>query len=255
MSWLANIIKGKPDEYTHAKLVKYGIGQHPGPRAIIKFSKAKISFKADLDLEKTFIKAYLAGAPDAKQKVKGLIVSYDDRQEYFKTLHMPISWRVAKGKGATTYKAKLDERAPLADVKELVQQDHPTTFFLLSLSPVDGTKPWSVVTKTSFPKSAPGSEDEESEKDPVFTKGSLGNTPECIEVLSDNLLPDVSDKISEKTKSVVLRHTIFIDDIEIPDDKKLSFSEKRRLAKKRGRLVRSIDIDGVVVEKEYAFLA
>ncbi len=254
MSWCAKIVNGENDEYVHAKLLKYGIGEHPGPRAFLKFSKARITFKADLDMEKVFIKAYLAGAPEGIHKIKGTVVTYEDRRDDTSKLQMPIMWKVSKGKGATTYKAKLSEAAPLGDIKGLVAIDDPTTFFLLSLNPKSSGSAWKVTTKTSFPKGGP-SDEEEEEKDPVFSKGALENTDPVMDFFSKELFPDAADKIGPKTKSVNLRQTIFIDDIEIPDDPSLSFKEKRKLAKKKGRLVRRITIDDKEFENEYPFLA
>jgi hypothetical protein len=46
-----------------------------------------------------------------------------------------------------------------------------------------------------------------------------------------------------------------IDKIIAPEDDKLPFSEKRRLAKKTGKLVRKITIDGKTTTKEYPFTA
>lgn len=254
MSWCAKIINGKSDEYVHSKLLKYGIGEHPGPRAFLKFSKARITFKADLDMEKVFIKAYLVGVPEGIHKIKGTVVTYMDRREETSKLTMPIMWKVSKGKGATTYKAKLNEAAPLGDIKGLVALDDPTTFFLISVNPKASGSPWKVTTKTSFPKGGP-SDDEEAEKDPVFCKGALENSDAVANYLSAELFPDIADKIGPKTKSVNIRQTIFIEDIEIPDDASLSFKEKRKLAKKKGRLVRKISIDDEEYEKEYQFLA
>jgi len=256
MSWVAKIIEGNPDEFSHARLVKYGIGSHPGPRTKLTLSKPSIKFKADLDQEKTILKGYLLGAPEGSHKVKGMLITYSDRTEEFGKLNMPITWKKSKGKGAPVFKAKLDEVAPLADIKALLEIDDPTTFYLLSLNPRDGTKPWKVTTKTSFPKGGPKEEEEDAdEKDPVFTKGALGNTPEVREFILDTYLPDFKDKLTEKSKNVTIRNNIVIEDIEIPDDPSLSFSEKRRLAKKRGKLIRSITIDGKDFTLEYEFLA
>lgn len=256
MSWVAKIIKGTPDEFTHARLVKYGIGNHPGPRTKITLSKASLKFKADLDQEKTILKGYLLGAPDGSHKVKGMMITYSDRTEEFSQLNMPITWKKSQGKGAPVFKAKLDEVAPIADIKALFDLDDPTTFYLLSLNPRAGTKPWQIVTKTSFPKGGPKEESEETEeKDPVFIKGSLGNTPEILEYVLDAFVPDLRDKINPKTKNITVRNNFVIEDIEIPDDPSLSFSEKRRLAKKRGKLVRVVSIDDKDYTLEYDFLA
>jgi hypothetical protein len=113
-----------------------------------------------------------------------------------------------------------------------------------------------VSTKTSFPKGGPsGEEEEEDEKDPVFIKGALGNTPEVLEYILDSYLPDLRDKIGPKTKNIMIRNNIVVEDIKIPDDPSLSFSEKRRLAKKQGKLIRLVTIDGKDHTLEYEFLA
>lgn len=257
MSWLAKIVTGEPDEYTHTRLVKYGIGRHPGPRALLKLSKARITFKADLDMEKVFINVYLDGVPDSPQKITGTVVTYDDNRDMTDNLTMPITWKVSKGKGATTYKAKLNEVAPLSDIKQLMKLDSPTTFFLLSINPSTGGT-WKIATKTSFPKGPAGDDGEskdKKEKSPVFTKGAYENSPETLELLVKTLLPEVADKVGPKTKSIFLKHILEIDDIEIPDDPNLSFKEKRKLAKKKGRLIRRITIDDETIEKEYDFVA
>ncbi len=255
MSWISKIIQGKPDDFSHAKLVKYGIGSHPGPRTKLSFSKTSIKFKADLDQEKDILRAYLMGAPSGSHKVKGMIITYSDRQSEFSKLKMPISWKKSQGKGAPVFKANVNEVAPIEDIKALFDVDDPTTFYLLSINPRDGTKPWKVTTKTSFPKGGPkGDEEEEEEKDPIFTKGALGNTPEVSDYVIDAFLPDLRDMIGPKTKNITIRNNIVIEDIEIPDDPSLSFSEKRRLAKKRGKLVRVISIDNKDHTLEYDFL-
>jgi len=69
------------------------------------------------------------------------------------------------------------------------------------------------------------------------------------------IIPELKDKVTSKTKKVFLKHIIHIDDIEIPDDPNLSFKEKRRLAKEKGRLVRRVTIDDETLEQVYDFLA
>ena len=249
------IIEGKSDEYVHAKFVKYGLGTYPGPRIDLSISKSKISFKTDLDLEKIFLKGYSATAPKGTHKVSGLIESYTDRQDEFASVRMPLSWKTAKKKGATTYKANLKEVAPLEDIKEILEKDGPTTFFLLSMNPRDGSKPWKIKTKTSYPKAPKGGEDEKSEKPPNFAVGAFANTPETFEYIINETLYDFKDKVSDKTKKVMIRHEIIIEDIVIPEDDSLSFSQKRKLAKKRGKLIRNITIDNQDYQNEYAFFA
>jgi hypothetical protein len=253
MNWLAKIIAGSADEYSHAKLVKYGIGTHPGPRAKLTLSKDRITFKADLDYEKVFTRAYANCAPEGNHKIKGIVRSYTDRTAEFDSIMMPLSWKRSKGKSASIFNAKLDEVAPLEHIRDLLNVDGPTTFFLVSISPRSGAKQWKITTKTSFPKGGAGGDDEDDkegakEKDPVFSKGVVGNTREVLAYLTDEVIPDFKEKVQQNTKKISVANTIVIEDIVPPDDPTLSFSEKRRLAKKRGKIVRKISID----DKEYS---
>lgn len=255
MNWLAKIIEGKSDEFVHAKFLKYGIGEHIGPTIKLSFSKSRITFKGDLDTEKTFVRGYLRGAPEGSQKVSGMIVSYSDRREEFNQQPVPLDWKKSKGKIVSIFKSKLKGNIPLDHLQSLVEVDDPTTFFLLSLSPSDGSKPWKIATKTSFPKGPKKEAEAGKEKDPVFVKGAFANTDELYEFIMNELLLDFKDEIGPKVKKIAIRQRIIVEDIQIPDDPEMSFSEKRKLAKKKGRLIREAEIDGEIITKEYHFLA
>ena len=252
MNWLAKLVNDKSDEFVKAKLLKYGIGEHMGPRVELRLSDNRITFKADLDLEKIFIRAYLQGAPKGKHKVKGQLVSYQDRIDEFDNIDMPLSWKKSSGKGARVYKCKLNEVAPLEHIQELLEKDGPTTFFLLSLNPSDGAKPWKVTTKTSFPKQGQDA-DEEDLKSPTFCKGALDNSPEVYSYIMSEVLPSFTGGFPKSAKKIDVTHTIDIKDIKIPDDSSMSFSEKRKKARKIGILTRIVSIDGKEVKDEYNF--
>ncbi len=256
MNWLAKVVRDEPDEFVHAKLVKYGIGSHHGPRAHLAFSKKRISFKVDLGFEETFMQGYVDGAPEGTHRISGLIVTYSDRANEFANLNMPLLWKKSGGKGPPTYKAKLKEIAPLQDIRQLVHNEAPTTYFLLSMSPSDAGTPWKITTKTSFPKAPKGAEEGKTKvKAPVFCKGALANTPDAMKFILQETLPDLWEEIGPKTKKVQILHTIVIESIEIPEDPNLSFAEKRKLAKRSARLLRKVVIDDKEYTREYDFVA
>lgn len=277
MSWIAKIVEGNPDEFAAARMVRYGIGEHTGPRIKLTFSSASIKFKADADTEKAIIRGYLLGAPKGTHRVKGTIITYADRREDFGQLRMPLEWKKSGGKGPPVFKSKVNDPVPLEDIKGLFEIDDPNTFYLLSLNPSSGGKPWKITSKSSFPKGG-GGDDEEDEKDPVFIKGAFGNTPEVVEYILSTFIPDFKDHFTPKSKKVSLWNNLVIEDIEMPDksdpeflqrvrdyrglkpgDKdyekvKPTFAEIRKLAKRRGRLIRVVDIDGKEHTKEYSFI-
>jgi hypothetical protein len=272
MNWLAKIVKGAPDEFVHARLVKYGIGTYPGPRAVIGLSQGRITFKADLDHEKMFVGGYLKFAPNGPHKVSGTVVTYTDRRTAFGSLRLPLSWSKSKGEGAPVFKAKLNEAVPIEDLRALLGVDDPNTFLLLSMSPRDGAKPWSIITKASFPKAtfakepagkeksvgtaeeeSPAEEKEAKQKDPTFCKGAYANTAEVLDFILSEAIPEARSQVTSKSKSIEIEHQIVIDEILVPEDDSLPFAEKRRLAKKKGKLVRKVTIDGKATSKEYPF--
>ncbi|MEM4735834.1 MAG: hypothetical protein QXS20_08990 [Candidatus Thorarchaeota archaeon] len=256
MDWLAKIIHGRPDEFVHARLLKYGVGEHVGPTIRLVLSQKKVDFKGDLDTEKFFIRAYVGGVAGGLHKVSGTIITYTDRTAEFARLPIPLEWSKSKDQGATTYKTKLRETMPFAHLQQLIACDGPTTFFLLTLEPADGTKPWKVTTKSSFPKGLGANiEGEDEDKVPSFTRGSLGRTPEVDDMIMTELLSDFREHISTKTKNVTIRSDIVVESIEAPDDPALSIQERRRLAKKTGRLIRKANIDGTEYTCEHRFKA
>ncbi len=250
MNWITKMVKGNPDEFAHAQLVKYGLGTHPGPRAELRFTSKKIWFKGDLGTEKIFLRAYLKGVPEGSQKVNGYIVTYEDRQEDFDQITAPLIFKEKSGKTATTYKASFKEVVPLSHLKELMEVDGPTTFFMLSIKPKSGEKAWKIDIKKRFPKGRKRTDDE---KAPNFVKGSLKHLPELREHLIEQLFPEMKDEIPEDVGKIELDTDLVIEDIEIPKDPDMSFAEKRKTAKKSGKLIRTVTIDGEDYEFETEF--
>jgi hypothetical protein len=252
MNWIQKIIEDKADEFCHARFLKYGIGAHPGPRAKLRFTSNRITFKGDLGFEEIFLRGYMEGAPEGNHKVSGKVVTYEDRKEELEKIQMPLTWKESGGKRATTFKADVKGSIPQEHIGELVKMTGPTTFFLLSMSPKSGGKPWKINIKTSFPK-ARTSDDEENEKDPKFVKGAFDRNGKSMEFVVSEILPDFREFVTEDVKKAYLHQDIVIEDIEIPKEKGRSFAELRKMAKKKGKLIRRLDVDGEEHEKEYSF--
>ncbi len=258
MDWVAKIIKGMPDESVHAKMIKYGVGEHVGPRMKLSFTSSKITIKADLDLERVLTQAYISCTKSGRHRVTGNIFSYAEPRPQPKGVQVPLDWSKTGGAGPSIFKARLDEVMPADHLPGLLEYDSPTTFYFLSFAPADDAAGGSKVTiKPNFPKGGVGGtadvdaseEDEGDSKDPTFAKATFSRTPEIESFIMQEILPDVKEHLTPKSKNILIRHTIAIENIEIPEDPSLSFSEKRRLAKKIGRLVRRVTID----DKEYVF--
>ncbi len=258
MDWIAKIITGTPDEFVHAKMVKYGIGEHTGPRMKLSLTQSKVNIKADLDLEKVLARIYISCIKEGRHRVTGNIIRYTEPPPQPRGVQVPLDWSKVKGAGATIFKARLDEVIPGEYLSGLLEYDSPTTFFLLSLTPLDSASGSKVTIKSSFPKGgAAGAVDEEDTeeaaaegmKDPTFAKATFDRTSEVDDLIMREILPDVRQYVGPKTKKIEIYHTIVIDNIEIPDDPRLSISDKRRLAKKTGRLTRRVVVD----DKEYVF--
>ena len=76
-----------------------------------------------------------------------------------------------------------------------------------------------------------------------------------LEYILDACLPDHKDKVGPKTKDIWIRNNFEILGIKPPEDTKLSFDEKRRLARKKCKLTREITIDGVDYTEVYDFIS
>ncbi|MFX1480462.1 MAG: hypothetical protein ACFFCI_20390, partial [Promethearchaeota archaeon] len=97
-------------------------------------------------------------------------------------------------------------------------------------------------------------EEDDINKRIQFCTGIINNNELNINLVLDNCLPDFKSEIPRKWKNIIIKNNYRISDIILPEDID-NWKLKRILALRKGTLMRSIDIDGEFIEKQYPFIA
>jgi hypothetical protein len=110
-----------------------------------------------------------------------------------------------------------------------------------------------VTTKKNIPQpSKKKVEEDDLNKRIGFCTGIIINSEKNLSMVKKLTLHDFVSEIPQKWKKIIIKNNYKITDIVLPDHVD-NWGLKRILAIRKGKLFRSIDIDGDVFEKQYSF--
>jgi hypothetical protein len=110
-----------------------------------------------------------------------------------------------------------------------------------------------VTTKKNSPQpSKKKVEEDDLNKRIGFCTGIIINSEKNLSMVKKLTLHDFVSEIPQKWKKIIIKNNYKITDIVLPDHVD-NWGLKRILAIRKGKLFRSIDIDGDVFEKQYSF--
>lgn len=217
-SFIKKIFFNKPDDKTHWQFVRFGKGSYGGRAALNLHITNRIKFKGSFEYANDFA---LLAAELANCKFSGIILSKEQ---------LGLS-NEKKKSGVYQYETELDSNK----VKEIYNK----AYCLLLDAEGSG---FSLKTKKKLPK--PGKSGE-AKIDDTF----------CIIECDLHLLGKIKEgflwDVGECKKAKV-RHTYEILDLVYPKGEK-DFNEIRLKTKRKGRLIRKLEVDGTErqVEKEF----
>ncbi len=225
------IFLGKIDDSIHDEFIRFGKGRFESRYLIDgKRQKDKWSIKTSYEFANYFVRRCLENQDEIE--VSGIIVcTYDLRND--------IKFNIEKIKQFAGVKQYvINTRVKNAEIIDLMNK-YPRAFYALSFS----TNKNELKIKAKTPKNGkPSTKDSEAKADFCSLKTN-------DEDIVKDLFFDFQD-----FKEIKIKHTIQIDSIEIPkgigDPIKM-----RELAKKKGRIIRDIEIDGRKEKREKEFLA
>jgi len=235
MNFIKKIADKNTDESVHLQFQKFSRGLFKN-RALInaKKSKEKYTLATGPEFSNELVRVFAEKLGDKKTLVTGAIISTSD-------LSGKIDFKEIKQfQGVKRYfiETELSGKEMI-----LLLDEFPKVFFALTFS-VDENN--SLKIKPKAPKSGkPGKGDEEPKAD--FCKLVTDDK----EIARNFIFEDKEFKEAE------INHTFFIDSIVIPDELKneKDFAVVREKSKRKGRIVREANIDGLVVKEEKAFEA
>ena len=237
-SFIKKIFQGKEsDELVHSQFTKFSKGEFPD-RAMIraKNTKGKYTISTTAEYAKELIMNLAEKLAEKPTKVTGAIISaldldgfeYDERK-----MAMGVRKYMIYDKEMTGNE--------ILDICNKIEK----AFFALSFNVDEDT---SLLVKPKSPKSAKGAG---SNKNPnKKAKIDFCKLKTTDKDLVKNLLFDVN----EDWKKVEIHHDIFIEDIIFPEGE-TDFAKIREMAKRKGKIIRKMDVDGVERVKEAEFEA
>lgn len=245
--FITRMIQNNVNEFVHLIFNRYGRGTFPGPVLKLVFRRNKITINSSF-LYESFTGAFTAYflPVDEKFKVTGSIISHQDLTSQLSKIIPSISMKKSKN----LYKATLQMETSAENIKNLYSLFGEKCYLLISIKPLKGTIP-KLQTKKSIPKLT----DQIIELKLDFCKADLQSNEEILEVFVKEALPDFKDKIDIPFKNLNLKNEFVIKDIILPESwKSMPSKEVRFKAKRKGKIVRILTINGKTLKTEHEFL-
>jgi hypothetical protein len=249
-------VKNAPDVHKH--FTRYSKGQFDGPIIKISVIGKKISIGASFEYEDELLRLVTKYYPDPKMEISGTLMSGIDFTTQMKSFGMPATWFPEKSKGQTssyTTVMKTKVSVDKAKLAEMAEKWSDYLYALLSFS--SANKEYSITTKSKPPR--PNSKNPE-DSNPAnlikFCTVKLPNTPEILNDVIQAFAVDFKDEIPSKYKSLTITNVYEITDLMLPENmKQLPSAEVRLQTLRKGKIHRSVEVDGKTFSNDINFRA
>ncbi len=236
----------------HRHFYRYSKGDFIGPALKISQTKAKFTLKGSHEYEDLILEIIANGIsnPDENFEIKGNLISGADVGDIINDLG--FNWNLKKSTGQTkNYKAEIIDNTNKNSLIESIEAFRETSYFLLSFNINPNCK---VTTKKKIPQpSKKKVEDDDVAKRIQFCTGIINNTESNFNYIIKNALSDFQSEFPRKWKKLTIFNNYKINEIELPKNVKNS-RLLRIMAIRKGKLLRSLDIDGEIIEKQYSIV-
>ena len=229
MHFIKQIFNKRADDTAHQRFVKYSRGEYEGAAVELKRQGNAIRVKGSIDYANV-LGELIAENADTVFRVDGRIISKRKILDELKGLGIGAKARKKVRMHVSTIKCDLSP-GELKGIYDAFKDCH----ILLNLTPVEKSN-WKLRTKNSIPK--PG--------DPVDAEF-------CSATLDISILYKVMDEICfdvEKSdfREIKITHTYKIKELVIPEEYKNDPANARIFAKRKGEILRLVDVNGKLTE-------
>ena len=237
----------------HRHFYRYSRGEFIGPAIKIARSSTKFTLKGSHEYEDLILELVAKSIEDPNRKfeIKGKLITGGDISEQLKDLG--LNWDLKESSGKTkNYKADFIDTITSDKLIECVDLFRDTSYFLVNFNLNAACK---VTTKKNLPQpSKKKAEDDDVGKRIQFCTGYMGNTKSNLDLIIDSTIPDFKKNIPNEWKNIIVYNNYLINDIELP--KNITNSQLLRiLAIRKGKIIRTIEVDGETYENQFSFLA
>ncbi|MFX0021680.1 MAG: hypothetical protein ACFE9S_05090 [Candidatus Hermodarchaeota archaeon] len=236
----------------HRHFYRYSKGDFIGPALKISQTKAKFTLKGSHEYEDLIQELVASGIsnPNENFEIKGRLISGTDINEIIANLGH--NWDLKQSTGQTkNFKVEIIDTLNKDSLLQSIEAFRETSYFLISFNINPNCK---VTTKKNLPQpSKKKVEEDDVSKRIQFCTGYMANSDKNLNYLIDNALSDFTSDLPKNWKSITIFNNYKITDIEIP--KNITNSKLLRImAIRKGKIFRSLDIDGEIVEKQYSIV-
>jgi hypothetical protein len=233
----------------HRHFYRYSKGDFIGPAMKITQTKTKITLKGAHEYEDLILEIVTRSIPDTDERfeIKGILISGENINKILSELG--FNWDLKKSTGQVqNYKANILDHITKSQLMESIDLFRENSYLLLSFNLNPNCK---VSTKKNIPQpSKKKIEEDDVDKRIQFCTGYLSNTNKNLQTVLELSLSDFKSEIPENWKNITIFNNYKIIEVEIP--KNIQNSRILRImAVRKGKLLRSIDIDGEIYEKQY----
>jgi len=233
MNFIKKLFNNEVDESVHRQFSRFSKGTY-NDRALIEINNSKkVKIKTSFEFANDFV-SFMAGKTNEKVKVKGAIICTRDISS---DLGVEVK-NVKQFMGIRTI--EIDNDLEGNKILEMINK-YPDALFLISFDNNYG----SLKIKPKSPKSAkPGKGGEEAKAD--F----------CSLTTEDKkIIKEFAFDVDKDFKKLKINHTFVIESLEVPEEYKNDFSKARYCARRKGKIIRVLNIDGEKKVREINFEA
>ena len=237
----------------HRHFYRYSRGEFIGPAIKISCSSTKITLKGSHEYEDLILELVANSIEDPKKQfeIKGRVVTGSDISEQL--IKLGLNWELKESTGKTkNYKSDFIDEMTRDKLIECNSSFRNNSYFLANFNISSTCK---VSTKKSIPQpSKKKAEDDDVSARIQFSIGYMKNNKKNLELIIDSLIPDFKNRVPNNWKNIIVYNNYLIDDIVLP--KNINDSRLLRVfAIRKGKLIRTVEIDGETHENQYSFLA
>lgn len=239
-------------KFIHRHFYRYSRGDFIGPALKVSQTKSKFTLKGSHEYEDLILELVVEGITNPQEifEIKGNLISGRDINPVITKLG--FNWDLKESTGKTkNFKADIIDRVNKETLLKSIEVFRENSYFLLSFNLNPTCK---VSTKKNIPQpSKKKVEEDDVNKRIQFCTGYIYNTEKNLKNILENAFFDFKSSIPKNWKSLTIFNNYKITDIQLPKDVKDS-RLLRIMAVRKGKLIRTLDIDGEIIENQYSIV-
>ena len=231
----------------HRHFYRYSKGDFLGPALKISRTKTRITLKGTHEYEDVIQELVLNTASEDNIEIKGVLITGTDLSNNIADLN--LNWSLKKSTGKTkNYKADFTDKTDKKTLLNAIEFFRKNSYLLLSFNLNPTCK---VTTKKRIPQpSKKKAEDDDINARVQFCNGIINSTEQNFKLIVDTLLNDFTAEIPDQWKSITLTNNYKITEIILPKNEESSLMMRIKAIRK-GKLFRTLELDGNLIEKQY----